>query len=214
MTGHASETTRTSTREHGPQERVLKAGRDLFFEHGFSAVSTDMLAKHAKVSKASLYKHYSNMSEVLVAVMRAEASRFETGVPNRAETWDDFRDALIQYGTNLLRFLNDPEIIRFTQLVYEESRLHPAVAGPFFSAALEETHRQIASLLKHGESVGYLECSCTPEETAEQLMGMWEPLRWTKALLGLTSKPYPQPKVWATKCVDALVKPRQDTMSD
>lgn len=189
------------------RQRILDAARTLFFEHGFAAVSTDMLAKEARVSKATLYKNYANLSEVLVAVMRAEAARFESGVPSRAENWEDFRSAMIQYGTNLLRFLNDPEIIRFTQLVHEEARLHPDVAEPFYASAYGETHRQLTDMIAHGQKLGYLASAGTPAETAEQLIGMWEPLRWTKALIGITDRPYPQPKAWAAKCVDALLRP-------
>ena len=167
-----------------------------------------MIAKEAKLSKATLYKQFANLSEVLVAFLRLEAERFEAGVPTRADTWKDFRKAIIQYGTNLLRFLNDPEIIRFTQLVHEEARLHPAVAEPFFSAAIEQTHRQLVEMIAHAQKAGYIECVCTPSETAEQLLGMWEPMRWTKALVGLTPRPYPQPGAWAAKCVDALFRER------
>ena len=207
MSKRESATTRTPAQGLGAPDRIRQAARELFFEHGFAAVSTDMLAKHAKVSKATLYKNYQNMSEVLVAVLRAEAERFESGVPGHADNWDDFRDAMIKYGTSLLRFLNDPDIIRFTQLVHEEARLHPGVAAPFYSSAYAATHRHLTEMIAHGEQAGYLKTVGSAEETAEQLLGMWEPLRWTKALIGLATRPYPRPKDWATKCVDALLGP-------
>ncbi|MEO0586243.1 MAG: TetR/AcrR family transcriptional regulator [Planctomycetota bacterium] len=205
---NAAEMSERTERDQGGRERVLAAGRLLFFKHGFAAVSTDMIAKEAKLSKATLYKHFDNLADVLVAVIQVEADRIESGGPVFADTWPEFRVAMVRYGTNLLRFLNDPEIIRFTQLVHEEARLHPGVAQPFFSSALESTHRRITAMIEHADSCGYLDITCTPAETAEQLMGMWEPLRWSKALVGLSNRPYPRPGDWAEKCVHALLSPK------
>lgn len=208
LRGVTSAMNATERREHEARARIIAAGRSLFFEHGFNAVSTDMLAKEAKLSKATLYNHFDNLAQVLVAVIRFEAERIEGGGPTLAENWPDFRSAMIDFGTTLLRFLNDPDIIRFTQLVHEEARLHPEVAQPFFSAALESTHAHITLMIDHGHRRGYLDIVNTPAETAEQLMGMLEPLRWSKALIGLSKRPYPRPADWSRKCIDALLRPK------
>lgn len=188
-----------------PPERILAAGRKLFFQLGFERVSTDMIAKEAKVSKASLYKYFPNMSAVLTAVVQAEGVRFEAGVPLECESLEDLKAALIQYGTGLLRFLNDPEIIQFTKLMHEEARAHPKVAAEFYHAAYGQTHRNLSAMIAYGKKKGYVQRDLTADDMAEQLMGMWESLKFIKTVLGLMKKPYANPRDWATKCVETLL---------
>ncbi|MEM9881190.1 MAG: helix-turn-helix domain-containing protein [Pseudomonadota bacterium] len=76
------------SKEGSPQERMLAAGRKLFFERGFQNVSTDMIAKEASVSKGSLYKYYPNMAGLLKEVTRAEASHFQAAEPEQVPTPD------------------------------------------------------------------------------------------------------------------------------
>lgn len=188
-----------------PPARIIAAGRKLFLEMGFERVSTDMIAKEAKVSKASLYKYFPNMSEVLSAVVISEGEVFEAGFPSKCETLDELKAALIQYGGGLLKFLNDPETIQFTQLMHEEVRAHPKLASKFYDAAYGRCHGNISTMIEYGREKGYIVGELTSEEMAEQLVGMWESLRWVRAVIGLSKRPYASPKDWATKCVETLL---------
>lgn len=164
-----------------------------------------MLAREAGVSKTTLYKYFPNMSAVLNAVVEAEAENFETGVPTECASCEELRDALSQYGANLLAFLNNPEIIEVTKLLHEEARAHPDLAAEFYNAAYGRTQKVLSAMIEQGKRDGYIDRPLTSDEMAEQLLGMWEPLRWTRAILGLIKKPYTSPKDWATKCVDTLL---------
>lgn len=188
-----------------PAARILKAGRKLFFEHGFEKVSTDALVKEAKVSKASLYKYFPNMSEVLKGVVGAEGDTFTASSPIEAETIEDLRIALTHYGVGVLRFLNKAEIIQFCQLMMEEARTHPEIAGKFYEAAYERSYKNITTMIEYGKSKGYIESVFSASELAEMLMGMWEGIRWNKARMGLVKRPFPSPEDWAKKCVDKLL---------
>ena len=79
------------------QDRILHAARRLFFEHGFGQVSTDVLAREAAVSKATIYRHFENMADILRCVTEAEALRFREITPPKTETIADLQTALIQY---------------------------------------------------------------------------------------------------------------------
>ncbi|MEO0694822.1 MAG: TetR/AcrR family transcriptional regulator [Pseudomonadota bacterium] len=188
-----------------PDSRIVKAGRALFFEHGFTRVSTDMIAKEASVSKATLYKYFPSMVEVLKAVTAVEAESFEAGTITDVNDIDELRDALVTYGTNLMRFLNDPEIIQFSQMMFEEAREHPDIAAEFYNAAYGRGLRRLSSMFEQAIDKGFFEPSCTPTEVSEQLLGMWEGLPFTRALMGVTKRPFPRPKEWCEKCVDQFL---------
>ena len=188
-----------------PRERVIQAGKRLFFQQGFKAVSTDALASEASVSKATLYKYFPNMTAVLRTVVEAEVAIFESGVPEELPTRKEFRVALIRYGSNLLRFLNKPETIAFAQLMFEEARLHPELAKTFYAAAYTRTVADLSRMIGKGLEQNFIVSALTPEQLSEQLLGMWEGFRFVRAQLGLTKKPFSSPQVWAEQCVQVLM---------
>ena len=188
-----------------PPDRILRAGRDLFFTQGFSRVSTDLLAKEAAVSKSTLYKYFPNMVEVLRAVTAAEAERFEAGTPKDVETVDELRAALVRYGVNVMTFLNRAEALQFTQLIYEEARAHPDIAAAFFDVAYGRTLRLVSTLIAQGLQKGFLTSPLSAAELAEQLVGMWEGVPVVRAQMGVVKRPFPKSRDWAEKCVSTLL---------
>jgi len=54
---------------------ILAAARELFLDHGFDAVTMDMVARQAPVSKATLYAHFASKEELFTAVVVEEANR-------------------------------------------------------------------------------------------------------------------------------------------
>ena len=190
---------------NSPPARIIAAGRKLFFERGFEKVSTDLIVKEAKVSKASLYKYFPNMSDVLMAVVRAEGDNFGASNSVKCESLPELKEALIDYGNDVLNFLNTPDVIQFTLLMHEEVRGHPQIAARFYQEAYQRSHESLSSMIAHGQEKQYVSTRLTAEELAEQLMGMWEGMRWNKTRMGLTSKPFDNPKEWSSKCVETLL---------
>ena len=195
----------TSPRERKARERIIQAGRRLFFTQGFKSISTDMLAKDAAVSKATLYKYFSSMATVLQAVVEAEVEVFERGVADDFSNRSAFESALVRYGANLLIFLNKAETIQFTQLMFEEARLHPEVASVFYAAAYDRTVKDLGRIMRRGLDVGFVRSELTADELAEQLLGMWEGFRFVRAQLGLSKKPFKNPQRWSEQCVQAFM---------
>lgn len=189
-----------------PPERIVKAGRKLFFSLGFSKVSTDMLSKEASVSKATLYKYFPSMVDVLKAVVEAEAEGFEGGLTTLVTSHEDLRSVLTQYGANLMTFLNQPEIVQFSQLMNEEARAHPDIAAEFYHVSYRRTLQTIADLIQQGIDKGFVKTDLEAAEMAEQLIGMWEGVALVRAQLGISKQPFPKPAAWSEKCVATLLK--------
>lgn len=187
-------------------DRILRAGRKLFFDLGFQRVSTDMIAKEASVSKSSLYKYFPNMSGLLKAVTEAEAVHFQAAEAKVVDTKGELRDELVRYGADLMRFLNRPEIIRFNQLMHEEARGNPDVAQAFYSAAYGQTLAHLEALFQQGFDKGFLSDSVSAEEMAMQIIGMWEGIPMVRVQMGMTKRPFPRPQEWSEKCADMLLR--------
>lgn len=56
-------------RSQAANESILLAAQQLFFQHPYSEVTMEMLAQKACVSKATLYRRWSNKSELAIALM-------------------------------------------------------------------------------------------------------------------------------------------------
>ncbi|MEO1658502.1 MAG: TetR/AcrR family transcriptional regulator [Pseudomonadota bacterium] len=193
-------------KKDSPPDRIMKAGRRLFFAQGFERVSTDALAKEASVSKATLYKYFPNMVEVLKAVTTAEAENFEPEEAVKIDSLEDLRGVLIRFGTDLLRFLNQADIQQFDHLMHEEARAYPDIASEFYHAAYGRTLSVLSGFIRQAADQGFVDHRLSPEEMAEQLVGMWEGIPMVKLKMGVTKKPFPKPEDWSRKCVDTLLR--------
>lgn len=173
-----------------PQERIIRAARQLFFDHGFEKVSTDLLAREAAVSKATIYRHFKNMDDVLRRVTEAEALRFRDATPPKTETLDQLRHALVQYGTKLLTFLNHAETMEFARVIHEEARGNPDIGRTFFDAAHGRTQMDFAKMFQAAQAHGVLSDATDAMDIAEDLIGLLEGLGMVRAQLGVVKTPY------------------------
>lgn len=187
-------------------DRILQAARRLFFEHGFEKVSTDLLARVAAVSKASIYRHFENMSDILRCVTEAEACKFREVTPPRTDTITDLRDALIQYCTKLLTFLNADDSLEFSRLIHEEARANPAVGQIFFDAAYGQTQKDFAKMFAAAQEKGVVSDATDPMEIAEDLMGLLEGLGMVRAHLGVVKMPYADVERRSVRAVTTILK--------
>ncbi|MCK0095707.1 TetR/AcrR family transcriptional regulator [Yoonia sp. F2084L] len=171
-------------------DRILHAARRLFFEHGFEKVSTDLLAREAAVSKASIYRHFKNMADILRCVTEAEAVKFREVTPPKIETLADLREALTQYSTKLLTFLNAADTMEFSRLMHEEARDNPDIGRTFFDAAYGQTQNDFAKMFTTAQSKGVLSDETDAMDIAEDLMGLLEGLGMVRVQLGVIKVPY------------------------
>ncbi|MEO1423154.1 MAG: TetR/AcrR family transcriptional regulator [Pseudomonadota bacterium] len=187
-----------------PEVRVLDAARELFLAHGFSAVSTEALAKASGSSKATIYKYFGNMIGVLTALMQEEGDLFDLGADNSPGSASDFWKALVGYGNNLLTLLNNDFCIRLDRMMHEEARLQQELAEQFYAAAYGRGHREVTELIALGKAQGYVVHDLAAEDLADHLISLWEGLPFIRARLGLTDLPFANPSQRARRCVEIL----------
>jgi len=202
-------TQQISAARPGPQRsdteaRIIAAARELFFQHGFSAVSGDQLCKAARVSKTSLYKYFGDMAGVLNAVVINEGDLFDLHVDEIPETRRAFWESLWGYGTRLLSLLNDPFCIQLDRMLHEEARANPSLADSFYKNAYGKCHQDITALIALGQQKGFLKNAEPAEDLADNLVSMWEGLRFVRARLGRNETPYPDPSGWSRQCLETL----------
>lgn len=188
------------------QDRILSTARQLFFEHGFERVSTDMLAREASVSKASIYRHYKNMTDILRCVATAEAAKFREAVPPEIETLTQLEAALIQYGIKLLTFLNASDTLEFARVIHEEARCNPDLGKTFFNAAYGQTQSDFANMFSAAQHAGFLSDTTDAMDIAEDLIGLLEGMGLVRAHLRVVKIPYPDVETRTLRAVQTILK--------
>lgn len=192
--------------KNSSHDRILQAARRLFFAHGFEKVSTDLLAREAAVSKASIYRHFENMADILRCVTQAEAGKFRGVCPPKTETIADLRDALTLYSTRLLTFLNVPETMEFARVIHEEARDNPEIGRTFYDAAYGRTQTDFAKMFAAAQGKGILSDATDAMDIAEDLMGLLEGLGMVRAQLGVSKKPFDDVEQRANRAVETILK--------
>ncbi|WP_179957615.1 TetR/AcrR family transcriptional regulator [Exilibacterium tricleocarpae] len=181
--------TTTSPKKPHPTERIIDAARTLFFKYGVAAVSTDMLAKEANMSKATMYSRFKSKEEILVAVLDHECKQFFIPAFEAIDNEKDYRQAFINFGVNLLHFLEDPKIVRFDQLMLTQVLENPDMSKLFYKRAYEVTYSHLEDMIAHGQKKGFIKRKETPELLADLLLNSWEGKTYQKLLYGFkTSK--------------------------
>lgn len=186
------------------ETRILNAAHDLFLSEGYSNVTTEKLAREAEVSKSSIYKYFSSMKGVLVEVVRREGEMLKVGVTLNPESREDFWRSLAAYGTNLLTLLNKKKCIQIDKMLHEEARRYPDLSRLFYEATYHQGQVTVTELISVGKKKGYISKPQKSEHLADNLISIWEGLAYVRARLGLTDKPYSNPKKWAQQCLETL----------
>lgn len=184
--------------------RVVRAGRDLFFEHGFEAVTTDALAKAAGVSKTTIYKHFGSMEGVFSAVVFQSGQEITGGVPKAPSSEEAYWQSLQQWGEQLLTFIASAPAANIHRLMLENARDHKELAQNFYRDAFEPTLKDLTARIAYGQSQGFVNGSLDPANIAEVLIGAWEGLAFTRLSLHLTEEPFPDTEQRVAQTLDLI----------
>lgn len=131
------------------QEKLLKAARETFAQHGFAQSSMDEVAAQVGLTRGALYHHFGDKKGVLQAVISQinnEMTRQLTEIlANAPTTWDGFISESIAY----INMALEPEI---QQIVLLDG---PAVLGdpsfwPGQHSCISITQRSVEELMAEG----------------------------------------------------------------
>ena len=113
---------------------ILYAASHLFLEQGFSSTSMDLVAQRAGVSKQTVYSHFNNKDALFSAVITHKCTEYQLDQEHMSDTQMAPLEALLQVGHQLMRLLQDPQVIAMHRVVIGEAATAPRVAKLFFDA--------------------------------------------------------------------------------
>lgn len=148
------------------RERILDAGRELLLQLGYKAVTTDAVAKHARVSKKTLYGAFPSkdalMEAILLSLLEANLARWDEILNAPASATEKILNSLTFVGEFL------PQVQR--QVLNQVERLDPALW-----ARIEVVHNErlqrLKGLIAEAQAEGYIREDIDPDLWLTLLLG-------------------------------------------
>ncbi len=130
------------------RRRILAATADLVAEHGYQAVTMEMIVRRAKVGYATFYKSYAGKEECFLALLDAAvertAGRVEDAYRREAGPWTDRVGAAL--GELFREVAAHPSVAR-------ACLVEALTAGPEAAARHEAAMKRFAPLLRPGREL-------------------------------------------------------------
>ena len=170
------------------RDRILDAAFAAFMKSGYAATSTLEIATRARVSKRELYAEVGNKEEILIACIRARATRLKVPadlpVPHDRETLEQ---VLASFATQLVREITDPTVITVFRLAIADAVRSPEVAQALDSIGREASRAALRQIMTQAQTAGLLEGR--PADLAERFGGLLWGNLMISLLLGVAERP-------------------------
>ncbi len=136
-------------------QTIADAAYELFVELGFHATTLDKVARRAKISKLSIYRHFEDKEALFGAAMAARCHQFAPqalveDVDGSAE------DQLMAAGSSLLRTLLRPDVRGVEAMVMADKTNQKSLGKVHYEAGPAHVIAQIEALLCQLHAKGVL----------------------------------------------------------
>ncbi len=135
-------------------ETIVTAAFELFVELGFQATTMDKVARRAKISKLSIYRHFENKEALFSAAIAARCHQFAPqtlfeGCEGSAE------DQLMAVGSSLLRTLLSPDVRSVEAMIMADKTNQKALSQRQYEVGPAHVIARIEALLRqlHAKAV-------------------------------------------------------------
>jgi AcrR family transcriptional regulator len=155
----------------GKGEAILAAAERAFLAGGFGAVSMDLIARQAGVSKATVYAHFTGKEELFGAVVANLSERRFHGFSAEALDPVDIGASLATIANGFLDLVLSPEAIALNRIIIGEVERFRALGEVFWAVGPERTRVQVEAFLRRAAAAGTLSVP-DPRLAAEQFISL------------------------------------------
>jgi TetR/AcrR family transcriptional repressor of mexJK operon len=156
--------------------------------NGVDGTSIEAIAERAGVSKATLYKHFTDKAALFDAGVAREMQMIEAAqniVASQTKKLE-LTDTLRDFGLGIMNFLISDHAVDFYNSLSGELRRHPNLAAKFYAMGPGRTRANLACILAAATARGEISIE-DPEQAAEHLFGLWQGFSNFQLSLGIGS---------------------------
>jgi TetR/AcrR family transcriptional repressor of mexJK operon len=123
---------------------ILEAGREVFIRRGYRGASMDEIASVAKVSKQTVYKHFTDKENLFTEIISGDMDRRSDELV-RALTDSEKTDGdLGQLARRHIASIVKPEVMRVRRMVIGEADRFPELARAWFQTGIDSGLAKLA----------------------------------------------------------------------
>jgi TetR/AcrR family transcriptional regulator of autoinduction and epiphytic fitness len=165
---------------------LLDAATEVFLEHGFEGASTNDIARRANCSKTTLYSRFATKQDLFIAVLERRTEAIFKQVFMALPADGPIEDALIEFGSRVLRITLSDKQIRLQRVISMEAERFPELSQRFFELGPTRGYEELSRYLNEQIKREYL-VKEDPRLMAEHLIGLITsgPVHWT--VLGVSN---------------------------
>lgn len=140
------------------QKKIIQAAIEIFAEKGFSASSTNEIARKAGVAEGTIFRHYKTKKDLLIAIIEPVVKNLLAPFIIRDldkvldQTYNNFEDFLRAMEVNRKNFLE--KNLPLLKILIQEIPFHPELKGLFKKYVTPEPLRKLDELIKHFQAKG------------------------------------------------------------
>lgn len=136
---------------------ILEAARALFFSRGYDTTSMDLVARDARVSKATVYAHFKSKEQLLLKLVEAEVNRMPLMHHHSPpKNMVELKKALISMAEEFAKLFRDERTLALNRLVIAQAHSYPQIAEAFYEAAPLRVRREVEDILDGAVEAGLL----------------------------------------------------------
>jgi len=170
MEGAADPQVAVSEESTNPKVRqLLEAAHALFLEHSYDSVSTDAIAKAAKVSKATLYVYFPSKEALFATLVSQQCRQTAQAMMISASASDDVEEALRRIAQNFMGMFATTDALAFYRTIIAQIPRFPQLGQVFFESGPKILRERVEDFLRDAAARGDLEIP-DPQLAASQFL--------------------------------------------
>ena len=159
------------------REDILEVSRTLLVKDGFGSMSMRKIAKRAGVSATSIYLHFQNKDELLLALIETSIGKLSHALEEDLSDSDDSATKLDKMAHAFMRFaLENPQEYEIIYMVRPEEM--PRFPKEKFQQ-IRKIYKLLADIIKEGKNAG----SLTVEDPNMSAYTLWAQLHGVASVI-------------------------------
>jgi TetR/AcrR family transcriptional repressor of mexJK operon len=142
--------------------QLIDAALKLFLSQPYDQVSTDAIARAAKVSKATLYAHFPSKEMLFSAVVSAQCGKLQDDIWNATSPDDDVEEVLRRIARNFLGMFASTDALALYRTILAEVPRFPELGRMFYEAGPKVLQLRIATYLEEATRRGQIDVPDAP----------------------------------------------------
>ena len=137
---------KTRNKSTAKRQQILAAATQLFTEQGYASTSMDLIARHADVSKQTVYSHFGSKDELFAAAIEDRCDSYQM-LDFSLDDLSNPKEKLLTLAQRFLCMLTSKEACAVHKICAYESKSYPLLSELFYQAGPEKVTNDVAELM-------------------------------------------------------------------